>query len=106
MKVLKRLLVILTCSLPVVWTDHLDFRSFLSLRCQRPLAALTASVLLCAAPALAQQVDPIPYAISAVVTEKPNRKMSDLDSLLSGLLGGAASRASKEIVLHPIDTIK
>jgi hypothetical protein len=29
-----------------------------------------------------------------------------LVDFLSGLAGGAASRASKELLLHPIDTIK
>eukprot|EP01039_Chlorochromonas_danica_P010175 gene10175-11259_t len=105
---LLHLLVILACSQSVVWTDRLSFKNLPPLRCQRPLAALAASVLLCAAPALAQQqLDSIPCATtSVVIAEEPNRKLSDLDSLLSGLLGGAASRASKEVVLHPIDTVK
>jgi hypothetical protein len=29
-----------------------------------------------------------------------------MTALVTGLIGGAASRAAKEIILHPIDTIK
>jgi hypothetical protein len=35
-----------------------------------------------------------------------NSQGSEVSSLLSGLVGGAASRAAKEIILHPIDTIR
>lgn len=36
----------------------------------------------------------------------PSTTASFLNDLLSGLAGGAASRASKELLLHPLDTIK
>jgi hypothetical protein len=38
--------------------------------------------------------------------EAAQESSSRLVELVSGLAGGAASRASKELLLHPIDTIK
>ena len=47
-----------------------------------------------------------PQLTTKTVTTELQDKSSFDASLVSGLLSGSVSRAAKEIVLHPIDTIK
>lgn len=49
----------------------------------------------------------LPYSKPLLGLETPVKDRTyDLSPFLAGFVGGAASRAAKEVILHPIDTIR
>ena len=74
------------------------------------LPSLSAAANAATLPSVQEAASPLASTIltaaDATSTTTPEAAPSPLQDFISGLAGGAASRASKELLLHPIDTWK